>query len=76
MPKELEPKEARQGNKGTPVLKVLIAALVLAALAWGAAEIFGRADAPDQPVGTDTIEEDVTDQPPTGEAPTVDTTPQ
>jgi hypothetical protein len=38
--------EARQGRKGVPVLKVLIAGLVLAVLAWGAAEIWGVSTAP------------------------------
>lgn len=35
--------EARQGRTGFPVLKVLIAGLVLAFLAWGAAEMWGQA---------------------------------
>jgi hypothetical protein len=38
--------EARQGNKGTPVLKVLVAGLVLAFLAWGASEWWGEASDP------------------------------
>jgi hypothetical protein len=38
--------EARQGRKGTPVLKVLVAALILAALAWGGAEWWGEATDP------------------------------
>lgn len=38
--------EARQGQKGTPVLKVLVAGLVLAALAWGGAEWWGQSTAP------------------------------
>jgi hypothetical protein len=38
--------EARQGSKGTPMLKVLVAGLVLAVLAWGAAEWWGEASDP------------------------------
>ncbi|MCJ8517885.1 hypothetical protein ABID21_000597 [Pseudorhizobium tarimense] len=38
--------EARQGRAGFPVLKVLIAALVLLGIAWGVAEIWGEATEP------------------------------
>jgi hypothetical protein len=38
--------EARQGRSGSPVLMVLIAGLILAALAWGAAEWWGEATDP------------------------------
>ena len=38
--------EARQGNTGRPVLMVLIAGLVLAAIAWGGAEWWGESTAP------------------------------
>jgi hypothetical protein len=38
--------EARQGNSGRPVLMVLIAGLVLAAIAWGGAEWWGESTAP------------------------------
>lgn len=38
--------DARQGSKGTPVLKMLVAGLVLAGLAWGAAEWWGQTTAP------------------------------
>jgi flagellar basal body-associated protein FliL len=41
--------EARQGSTGRPVLVVLIAALVLALVAWGIAEIYGFSIAPEQP---------------------------
>jgi flagellar basal body-associated protein FliL len=34
--------KARQGKRGSPVLIVLIAALVLVAIAWFAAEMFGQ----------------------------------
>lgn len=39
----LEPTEARQGALGRPVLYVLVTALILAAVAWAAAEYFGKA---------------------------------
>jgi hypothetical protein len=35
-------KEARQGLLGKPVLMVLIGGLLLAAIAWGVAEIYGE----------------------------------
>jgi hypothetical protein len=38
--------DARQGRKGTPMLKVLIAGLVLAAIAWGGAEWWGESTDP------------------------------
>jgi len=38
--------EARQGSWGAPVLKVLIAGLVLAMIAWAGAEWWGEATAP------------------------------
>lgn len=34
--------EARQGPPGRPVLKILIGGLLLAIVAWGAAELYGR----------------------------------
>ncbi|MBY5460529.1 hypothetical protein HFO89_29920 [Rhizobium leguminosarum] len=34
--------DARQGRYGKPVLAVLVSALVLAMMAWGAAEIWGE----------------------------------
>lgn len=34
--------KARQGKRGTPVLIVLVAALVLLALGWMAVEMFGE----------------------------------
>lgn len=43
---EETPTEARQARRGTPVLIVLIAGLVLAVLAWGAAEWWGESTAP------------------------------
>ena len=41
--------KARQGRWGRHVLIVLVAALLLAAVAWVAAEIYGAAIAPPQP---------------------------
>ncbi len=38
--------EARQGRKGLPVLKILIAGLILVFIAWGVAELWGQATAP------------------------------
>jgi hypothetical protein len=38
--------EARQGSWGAPVLKVLIAGLVLAMVAWAGAEWWGESTAP------------------------------
>lgn len=38
--------EARQGRLGRPVLMVLLTGLVLAMLAWGAAEWWGQETAP------------------------------
>jgi len=38
--------EARQGREGFPVLKVLIAGLVLALIAWGVAEMWGQSTEP------------------------------
>ncbi|WP_157928906.1 hypothetical protein [Pararhizobium haloflavum] len=72
MPERLDPQEARQGSRGVPVLKVLIVALVLALLAWAGAALFGETSDPEQPTGENTIQEDATDEPATGAAPTVD----
>ncbi|MDH6266758.1 hypothetical protein M2360_002154 [Rhizobium sp. SG_E_25_P2] len=41
--------QARQGQRGRPVLWVLVAGLVLALVAWGVTEIYGVAIAPQQP---------------------------
>ena len=43
--------KARQGRSGRHVLMILVAALLLAAVAWGAAEFYGVAIAPSQPTG-------------------------
>lgn len=42
-PVEVSPVEARQGFLGRPVLMVLVVGLILAMLAWAAAEFFGMA---------------------------------
>ena len=44
--------KARQGLLGLPVLLVLVAALVLVALAWWGAELYGDAIAPENPSGS------------------------
>lgn len=45
-PQNVPPVRARQGMLGAPVLMVLVAALILAAIAWWAAELFGASIAP------------------------------
>ncbi|MCX8570773.1 hypothetical protein [Aminobacter sp. MET-1] len=42
MAKNIPAWKARQGRRGYQVLLVLVIALVLAAAAWGAAEIYGQ----------------------------------
>ncbi|MBE1205940.1 hypothetical protein [Aminobacter carboxidus] len=42
MPKIIPGWKARQGNRGLQMLLVLIGALLLAAVAWGAAEFYGE----------------------------------
>lgn len=48
---KLDPNEARQGKKGTPVLIVLIAGLALAIVAFIGMGLFG-ASQPDENIGT------------------------
>ena len=67
MPDRLNPQEARQGKKGRPVLMVLIAGLILAALAWGAAELFGEASDPEQPANEEAAPDDAGNAPSTSE---------
>jgi hypothetical protein len=50
MSKIVSTDKARQGHWGRHVLIVLIAALLLAAVAWGIAELYGLAIAPSRPV--------------------------
>jgi hypothetical protein len=45
-PQNVPPVRARQGVLGRPVLMVLVGALVLAAIAWWGAELFGSAIEP------------------------------
>jgi hypothetical protein len=52
MSKTVSTDKARQGHWGRHVLVVLVAALLLAAMAWGIAEIYGVAIAPPQPGGS------------------------
>ena len=51
MPKKLPEEQARQGRLGLPVLVVLAAALILAAVAWWGAEIYGVVIEPEQTIG-------------------------
>lgn len=46
MTKIISTDKARGGKPGLPVLKVLIAALILAVVVWGGLEIWGRNIAP------------------------------
>jgi hypothetical protein len=48
---ELTPTEARQGRLGRPVLVVLVVGLLLAMIAWAAAEFYGNAIAPADDTG-------------------------
>ncbi|MER8454535.1 hypothetical protein NKH24_00185 [Mesorhizobium sp. M1300] len=41
MPKIVPENKARQGRRGQHVLRILIAALLLAFIGWGVAEIYG-----------------------------------
>ena len=45
--KKVSTDRARQGKAGRPVLLVLISALVLVAIAWFAAEMFGQSIDPE-----------------------------
>lgn len=42
----MTPTDARQGTKGTPVLKVLLAGIVLAVIAWAGSEWWGQQTGP------------------------------
>ncbi|KFB08886.1 hypothetical protein [Nitratireductor basaltis] len=57
MREKLSENKARQGRRGFPVLIVLIAALILAAIAWWGAEIYGVAIDESQPVETPASED-------------------
>lgn len=43
MARKIEAEEARQGRRGTPVLRVLVIALILAAIVWFGTEWYGQA---------------------------------
>jgi len=49
MAKTVSSEKAKQGRSGVQVLSVLVAALILAGVAWMAAEFYGRATAPTTP---------------------------
>jgi hypothetical protein len=49
MSKTVSTDKARQGHWGRHLLTILVAALLLAAVAWGAAELYGIAIAPLHP---------------------------
>ena len=46
----IEPEKVRQGRWGYQVLMVLVGGLVLAAIAWAAAEFYGESIDPPAPV--------------------------
>lgn len=47
MPRTVGTDKARQGRRGSPVLLILIAGLILAAIAWAIAEFYGQATEPE-----------------------------
>ena len=49
MSKTVSTDKARQGHWGRHLLTVLVAALLLAVVAWAVAELYGIAIAPSQP---------------------------
>ncbi len=51
MTKIVPENKARQGRRGRQVLTVLIAALILAAIAWGVAEYYGETIDSSTPAG-------------------------
>jgi hypothetical protein len=48
MSEEIPARKARQGRWGRPVLIVLVVGLILAAIAWWGAEMFGLIIEPDE----------------------------
>lgn len=50
--KVLSPREARQGLRGQPVLVILVISLVLVAIVWLAAELWGQSTQPVTPGDT------------------------
>lgn len=78
MAPELPETKARQGRRGTPVLMVLIAALLLGGLVWLIASIYGFAIRPANPVGSPATMPNVgrSNDVPAGKAPGANGTPQ
>lgn len=42
MPEKIPAEKAKQGRKGTHVLRILLISLALALLVWGGMELYGR----------------------------------
>ena len=72
---KLTAREARQGMPGRPVLMVLIAALVLAAVAWAGAEMWGESTDRDASAPTATAPAANSNTTSTTTTPAVDNTP-
>lgn len=69
--KNLRGQEARQGERGKPVVYVLVIGLLLAMIAWGASEFFAESTDPDtRPATTETVapEEPAANEPAAEEA--------
>lgn len=49
MPKELDPKDARQGRSGSRVLIVLVIGLILVGIVWLVADLYVINVSPDEP---------------------------
>lgn len=56
---KLSEKKARQGFLGRPVLIVLVVSLILAVIVWWGVEMYGGAIAPEEPIGTDPLADDI-----------------
>jgi len=78
MAPQLPETKARQGRRGTPVLIVLIAALILGGIVWIIAEIYGLAIRPANPVGSPATMPNASssDTVPAGKAPNANGTPK
>lgn len=69
--KNLKGQDARQGERGKPMVLVLVVGLLLAIVAWGASEFFAESTDPDTgPATTETVapEEPAADEPAADEA--------
>ncbi len=54
--KKLKGQDARQGERGKPMVLVLVIGLLLAIVAWGASEFFAESTDPDtRPATTETV---------------------